>query len=167
MCTCECGPHAGGPLVHPVVIASERAAHLVEQLRDASNALIGLAERIPAQRWLHVATPREWSPGKDAEHVAHGNALHQWIVRSSLHQQSGTRPLIERVRLTAQLAQPEVIGLLKQRAEESSSLLESLTDQQLALACRNRTLGEFIERVLIQHYRTHQAAIERKLRRAN
>jgi hypothetical protein len=59
-----------------------------------------------------------------------------------------------------------VIGLLKRRARESSSLLEPLTDEQLALPCPTRTLGEFIARVLIGHYRTHQAAIERKLARA-
>lgn len=144
-------------------MVSERAARLVEQLLDASNALIGLAERIPADRWLDVNTPGEWSPGKDAEHVADGNALHQWVVRSTLRHQPGKRPVIERARLTARLAQPDVIRLLKARAQESSSLLTPLTDDQLGLPCRTRTLGEFIERVLIGHYRTHQAAIERKL----
>src|SRR5579859_1809916 len=147
-------------------MVSQRAAHLVERLQAASNALIGLAERIPADRWLDVTVPGEWSLGKDAEHVADGNALHQWIVRSTLRQPVGKRPVIERVRLTARLAQAEVIGLLEQRAKESSSLLELLTDEQLALPCRTRTLGEFIQRVLIGHYRTHQAAIERKLARA-
>jgi hypothetical protein len=140
--------------------------HLVEQLQAASCALIGVVERIPAQRWVGLAKPGEWSPGKDAEHVAEGNALHQWVVRSTLRQQPGKRPVVERERLTARLAKAEVIGLLKRRALESSSLLETLTDEQLALPCRSRTLGEFIERVLIGHYRIHQAAIERKLRRA-
>jgi DinB superfamily len=146
-------------------MGSERATQLVEQQQDASDALVGLAERIPAQRWTEVATPGEWSPGKDAEHAADGNALHQWMVRSTLRQQAGRRPPIERARLTAQLSQPEVISLLKQRAEESRKLLEPLTDEQLGLPCRNRTLGQFIERVLIGHYWVHHAAIERKLRR--
>ena len=147
-------------------MVSQRAAHLVEQLREASDALIRLVERIPATQWGHVTTPGEWSPGKEAEHVADGNALHQWVVRSTLRQQTGIRPVVERARLTAQLAQPEVIKLLRQRALESSGLVEPLTDEQLALPCRTRTLGAFIERVLIGHLRTHQAVIERKLRRA-
>jgi hypothetical protein len=146
------------------VTASPHAAYLVEQLQDASNALIGVAERIPAQRWAGIAAPGEWSPGKDAEHVAEGNALHQWVVRSTLRQRPGKRPVVERKRLTAGLAQPEVIGLLEQRAQESRNLLEALTDEQIALPCRGRTLGEFIERVLVGHYRIHEAAIEHKLR---
>jgi DinB family protein len=147
-------------------MASTRTTHLLEQLQDASNALVGLAERIPSDRWLDVATPGEWSPGKDAEHVADGSALHLWVVRSTLRQQTGTRPIIERERLTARLAQPDVIRLLKRRAQETCSLLELLTDQELAVPCRTRTLGEFIERVLIGHYRTHLAAIERKVSHA-
>jgi hypothetical protein len=143
------------------------AAHLAEQLQVASSALIVLAERIPAERWPDVAAPGEWSPGKDAEHVAEGNALHQWVVRSTLRQHAGARPVVERARLTAQLAQPDVIKLLQLRAQESSSLIQPLTDQQLALPYRTRTLAEFIERVLVGHYRTHQLSIERKLRRAN
>jgi hypothetical protein len=75
--------------------------------------------------------------------------------------------VVERARLTAQLAQPDVIKLLQLRAQESSSLIQPLTDQQLALPYRTRTLAEFIERVLVGHYRTHQLSIERKLRRAN
>ena len=152
---------------HVVRMTSERGAHLVEHLRDASSAQIEVVEWIPSERWLEVATPGEWSPGKDAEHVAEGNALHQWVVRSSVRQEPGKRPVLERACLTARLAQPEVIELLRRRAQESSSLLEPLTDEQLALPCRTRTLGEFIERVLIGHYWTHQAEIERKLRRAN
>jgi hypothetical protein len=147
-------------------MVSKRAAYLVEQLQDVSNALIGLAEGIPARRWLDVPGHGEWSPGKDAEHVAEGNALHQWVVRSTLRQKPGNRPRVERTHLIARLAQTEVIRLLKLRAQESSNLLESLTDEHLALPCRTRTLGEFIERVLIGHYRTHQADIERKLGRA-
>ena len=145
---------------------SERAARLVEQLQTASDALIGVAEQVPAERWLEVAAPGEWSPGKDAEHVADGNALHQWVVRSTVRQRVGTRPVVDRERLTAQVAQAEVIRLLRRRAQESTRLLQALTDQELALACGTRTLGEFIERVLIGHYATHQAAIQRKLRRA-
>jgi hypothetical protein len=147
-------------------MVSERAAHLVEQLQIASNALIALAEQIPADLWPGVTVPGEWSPGKDVEHVADGNALHQWIVRATLRQPAGRRPVIERARLTARLARPDVIGLLERRAQESSGLLALLTDEQLALPCRTRTLDEFITRVLIGHYRTHQAAIEGKLARA-
>jgi hypothetical protein len=66
-----------------------RTARLIAQLNAASDALIGLTERIPSDRWLFVATPGEWSPGKDAEHVGDGNALHQWLVRSSLGQHVG------------------------------------------------------------------------------
>jgi hypothetical protein len=58
-----------------------------------------------------------------------------------------------------------VIRLLERRAQESRSPLATLTDREFEVPCRSRTLGEFIERVLIGDYRTHQAAIERKLSR--
>jgi hypothetical protein len=157
-------PHDLPPSFFEMV--SECAARLVEHLQGASNALIALAERIPADAWGDDTVPGEWSPGKDAEHVADGNALHQWIVRSTLRQPAGRRPAVERARFTARLAQPDVIGLLMLRAQESRNLLEPLTDEQLALPCRTRTLGEFIASVLIDHYWTHKAAIERKLTRA-
>jgi DinB superfamily len=148
------------------VIVSERAAQLVEELLAASNALIGLADGISAERWVEVATPGEWSPGKDAEHVADGNALHQWLVRSALGLRAGKRPAIERAQLQSRLSQIEVIDLLTQRAQESRRLIEPLTDEQLALPCRTRTVEGFVERGLIGHFRTHQGEIERKLRRA-
>jgi DinB family protein len=142
-----------------------RAAELVERLHEASEALIGLVEGIAVDRWAEVARPGEWAPGKDAEHVAEGNALHLWFVRAALGQRIGRRPVIHRTRLTAELIQVEVITQLKQRAEESGRVILSLSEEELALPCRGRSLGEFIERVLIGHYLRHQAAIERKLLR--
>jgi DinB superfamily len=149
------------------VIVSERAARLVDELQAASDALIGLARGISAEGWVRVASSGEWSPGKDAEHVADGNALHQWVVRSTLGPRAGKRPTIERAQLTSQLGQREVIDVLKQRVQESSSLIQPLTDEQLALPCRTGTLAQFIERGLIGHYRTHHEEIEQKLRRAS
>jgi len=137
----------------------------VEQLHAASDALIAQVERIPAADWPHVSTPGEWSPGKDAEHVADGNALHQWVVRSALRQRAGKRPAVERQRMTAAVSQLEVARLLKERVDESARLIESLTDEQLDLPCRTSTVGEFVERALIGHITTHHTEIARKLER--
>jgi hypothetical protein len=139
---------------------SLRAMHLLA----ASASLVRLVETISADAWDYVATPREWSVGKDAEHVADGNALHRWVVRSALQQHAGKRPPVERKEMLAQMNQSEVIRLLRQRTQESLSLIEALSDEQLKLPCRTRTLGAFIDRVLIGHYQTHQRQMEAKLR---
>jgi DinB superfamily len=144
-----------------------RAAALVEQLRTAADAFIAFIDQIPADRWSRVDVPDVWSPAKDAEHVAEGNALHQWVVRAALRQQPEQRPVLDRARMTAQAAQREVVALLRERTRESIRLIGALTDEQLRLPCRPpRTVEEFVKRVLIGHYGTHHAEIERKLRRS-
>jgi len=146
--------------------SNTRAAAMVEQLRTAADAFIALIDHLPADRWSRVDGPGLWSPSKDAEHVAEGNALHQWVARSALGQTPGQRPVVERARMTAQ-AQREVVALLRERTRESISLIEALTDEQLGLPCGPpRTVDEFVKRVLIGHYGTHHAEIERKLRRS-
>jgi len=150
---------------------SSRAVALVEQLREACDALIAIVERIEPERWVHVPKPGMWSPSKDAEHVAEGAAYHQWIVRLTLGQKVPARPGIERKLVTAQLSQREVVDLLRQRTEGGTHLVEGLSDEQLDLPprpprARLRTLAEMIERVLIGHYHTHRKVIESKLRAA-
>jgi hypothetical protein len=116
--------------------SNTRAAAMVEQLRTAADAFIALIDQIPADRWSPVDGPGVWSPSKDAEHVAEGNALHQWVVRSALRQKQGHRPVVDRARMTAQAAQREVVALLRERTRESIRLIEALTDEQLGLPCR-------------------------------
>ena len=67
--------------------------------------------------------------------------------------------------MTAQLSQPDLVGLLRERARQSEELIQPLSSAQLELPCRTTTLGEFIERVLIGHIQIHHRAIEAKLRR--
>jgi hypothetical protein len=147
-----------------------RAADLVARLAEVSAALIAVVEPIDVTAWSRVPARGVWSPGKDAEHVADGNAYHQWIVRMTLrHKVSAQRPPIERAQLTARLSVPETVDLLRQRTRESFALIEGLTDEQLALPTRPprpraQTLAEVIEHVLIGHFETHRLAIEAKLR---
>jgi hypothetical protein len=149
--------------------SSPRARALVEQLREAADALIGVVEHIDPADWMRVPGPGVWSPGKDAEHVADGAALHQWLVRVTLGHKRLERPGFERDQLTALLSQRDVVELLRQRTEESASLVLGLTDEQLDLPvrppqARPRTLARMIGERLIGHYRTHHQEIEAKLR---
>jgi hypothetical protein len=140
------------------------ARALVEQLLAVSEAFIELVESVSPNQWPRLPSPGTWSASKDAEHVAEGNALHQWVVRSTLRQRPGARPVVERARMTAQMSQSDVVELLRERKRESVNLIASLGDAELALPCRTDTLGEFIARGLIGHIRTHHREIESKLR---
>jgi DinB superfamily len=146
------------------------AEDLVARLRAVSAALIATVEPIEPAEWSRVPAPGVWSPGKEAEHVAEGNAYHQWIVRMTLrHRVSTQRPAIERAQLTACQSLPETVDLLRQRTRESIALIEGLAEDQLELATRpprprTQTLAEMIERVLIGHIEAHRLAIEAKLR---
>jgi hypothetical protein len=144
-----------------------RADVLVEQLHAASEALITLIEAIEPTHWLQVPRGGVWSPSKDAEHVAEGNALHQWHIRQSLGHKAGRRPAVNRDRLVAERAHAEVVELLRLRTEDSVGLISSLTDEQLDLPMRTRTgtVGDVIERTLIGHFDTHRVEIEAKLDR--
>jgi hypothetical protein len=133
-----------------------------------AEALIALVERIDPEAWVCFPSPGVWSPGKDAEHVADGAALHQWIVRVTLGHKRLVRPGIERDQLTARLPQADVVELLRRRTEETASLVLGLSDAQLdlpvrPLQTRPRTLAQMIEDRLIGHYRTHHQEIESKL----
>jgi uncharacterized damage-inducible protein DinB len=148
---------------------SPRARALAEELRAAASALIAVVERIEPDRWSQVHKPGEWSPGKDAEHVADAAALHLWHVRRSLgRRQSGRPPVIERARPTAARTQKEVVALLRACADEAARLIEGLTNAQLELAARPprkppRTVADIVARPLISHVGTHQRSIEAKL----
>jgi hypothetical protein len=161
---------AGGP--GAAEEASPRARALAEELRAAVTELIAVVERIEPDRWSYVRKPDEWSPGKDAEHVADAAALHLWHVRRSLGlRQAGGRPAIERARLTALRSQGEIVALLGSFAECAASLIEGLTDAQLELFARPprtppRTVADIVARPLIGHVETHRRAIEAKLRAA-
>jgi len=130
---------------------------------------MNLVGSIEPERWMNVPKPGVWSPGKEAEHVADGAACHQWTVRLSLGQRVPTRPRIERAQLTAQRSQQDVVDLLRQRTNESVTLIAGLSDEQLdlparPLRARTPTLAAMIEKVLIGHYEVHRTEIEAKLR---
>jgi uncharacterized damage-inducible protein DinB len=149
---------------------SGRAAVLAGQLREAAAALIDLVQGIDADWWGHVPEPGVWSIGKEAEHVAEGAAYHLWIIRLTMGQKAPSRrPVLERDQLTTRLSPHEIAALLRRRSDEGSRLVESLTDEQLALPTRppranEQALVETIERVVIGHIHTHRREIESKMR---
>jgi uncharacterized damage-inducible protein DinB len=149
---------------------SEPAAVLAGQLREAAATLIDLARGIDCDRWGHVPGPGVWSIGKEVEHVAEGAAYHLWIVRLTIGRKvPSRRPALERDQLTTRLSPHEAVALLRERADEGARLVESLTDEQLALPTRpprakDQALAGTIERVMIGHIHTHRRQIESKLR---
>jgi hypothetical protein len=148
---------------------SSRAAALVERLREVAEALIGLVASIDAEQWTKLPGPGVWSPGKDAEHVADGAALHQWLIRVSLGQKAQARPKIERDELVPRRSQPDVADLLRARTDEGIALVGGLSDAQLDVPVRPprahlATVEQLIEAMLIGHYEGHRREIEAKLR---
>jgi uncharacterized damage-inducible protein DinB len=146
-----------------------RADALVARLRQVSAELIATIEGIDSTTWSRVPSAGVWSVGKDAEHVAEGNAYHQWIVRTTLGEKvSSKRPPLERAQLTTPLSVPRMVELLRKRTEESADLIGHCTDDQLDLPTRPprpraSTLAEVVEQVLIGHIDTHRRAIQSKL----
>ena len=149
---------------------TRRAGKLAEDLEDASDAVIELLGDVPLDRWMHVPGPGVWSIGKDAEHLAEAAVYHQWIIRLTIGEPvSSRRPQLERAQLTTNLLPLDAVAFLRQRTDESATLIRALTDEQLDLPTRpprsrDQSLAETIERVLIGHYRAHQEDITSKLR---
>jgi kynurenine formamidase len=150
---------------------SERAANLANQLRDAGAALIRTVGQIDVEHWSRVPEDGVWSAGKDAEHISQGATYHQWLVRTAglgetLERGAGT----QRDVMLAVLSKDDVLTVLQQRTEESATLVESLSDDQLSrpappLASDGlpRTVAQMIENQMIRHYREHQHNIQSKL----
>ena len=146
-----------------------RAEKLAEDLGDAAEVLIAVLGDVPLDRWMHVPGPGVWSVGKDVEHLAEAAVYHQWIIRMTIGEPvPSRRPPLERSRLTTSLSPLDAVALLRQRTDESATLIRALTDEQLGLPtrpprARDQGLAETIERVLIGHYRAHQDDIASKL----
>ena len=151
-------------------VGSARASALAVDLEQAAALVVALVANVPPEHWSRVPGPGVWSVGKEAEHVAEAAFYHQWIVRMTIGQPvAAQRPRIERVHLTTDLSPRDAADLVLQRTDEGADLIRPLTDEQLALPtrpprARDPSLAEIIDRVLIGHYRVHQAAIESKLR---
>jgi uncharacterized damage-inducible protein DinB len=151
---------------HP---GSQRSIELADRLTDARDALTSLLERIDGQAWLRVPGPGVWSPSKEAEHVADGNVLHQWVVRLTLGQAKvSQRPGIERTQLTSRRSAAEVIEQVRRTLDEASTLIRSLTDDQLDLTTKPPkagapTLAGTIQGLMIDHVDHHRREIEAKL----
>jgi hypothetical protein len=149
---------------------SPRSIELADRLTDARDALTSLLERIDGQAWLRVPGPGVWSPSKEAEHVADGNVLHQWVVRLTIGQAKvSLRPGIERTQLTSRRSASEVIEQVRSTLEEASTLIRSLTDDQLGLTTKPPkagapTLAWTIQGLMIDHVDHHRREIEAKLR---
>ena len=125
-------------LDHP----SPRAIALADRLIEARESLISVLERIDPHDWLRVPAPGVWSPGKDAEHVADGNILHQWVVRLTAGQAKvSARPRIEREQLTSTRSPAEVIGFVRDTLGEAATLVRGLTDDQLDLVTKPPKAG--------------------------
>jgi hypothetical protein len=130
---------------------------------------VALLEGIEGQAWLRVPAPGVWSAGKDAEHVADGNVLHQWVVRLTIGQAKASgRPGIERRQLTSARSPAEVIELIRGTLGEAATLIRGLTDAQLELVTKPPkagapSLATTIERLMIDHVVHHRREIEAKL----
>src|SRR5262249_22483729 len=150
------------------VTTSARAAELAAQLRTTVERFIVLVELIGSERW---AAPRgeRWSLGKEAEHVAEAMAAHAWVVRLSVGEPAGRPASVDKTTVTARGSAEQVVETLRLAADSSARLVESLTDEQLALPAqptRSRSVGKAIERVLIGHVERHRVEIARGLPRA-
>ena len=149
---------------------SQRATALADRLTGARDALTSLLERVDGQDWLRVPAPGVWSPSKDAEHVADGNVLHQWVVRLTIGQAKASgRPTIERKQLTSGRSPAEVVELVRGTLDEAATLVRGLTDAQLDLPTKPPkagapSLAQTIESMMINHVEHHRREIEAKLR---
>jgi uncharacterized damage-inducible protein DinB len=148
---------------------SPRATALADRLTEARDSLISVLERIDLEDWLRVPALGVWSASKDAEHVADGNVLHQWVVRLTIGQAKVSgRPSIERKQLTSSRSPAEVIEHLRATLDEAASLVRGLTEAQLDLTtrppkARAPSLAETIQGLMIDHVDHHRREIEVKL----
>jgi uncharacterized damage-inducible protein DinB len=149
--------------------ASPRATALADRLIEARDSLTAVLERIEMREWLRVPEPGVWSPSKEAEHVADGNVLHQWVVRLTIGQAKASgRPGIERKQLTSRRAPAEVIEQVRATLDEAALLVRGLTDAQLDLPtrppkARTPSLAETIQGLMIDHVDHHRREIDAKL----
>ena len=150
---------------------SQRAIALSGRLTEARDAVTSLLERVEGQDWLRVPGPGVWSPSKDAEHVADGNILHQWVVRLTIGQAKASgRPSIERKQLTSSRSRAEVVELVRATLDEAATLVRGLTDAQLDLTTKPPkagapSLAKTIQGLMIDHVEHHRRDIETKLER--
>jgi hypothetical protein len=148
---------------------SARAAALADRLTEARGSLISVLERIDRHDWLRVPAPGVWSPGKDAEHVADGNVLHQWVVRLTIGQAKvSARPRIEREQLTSTRSPAEVIAFVCNTLGEAATLVRGLSDAELDLTTKPPKAGapsleRTVQGLMIDHIDHHRREIEAKL----
>ena len=148
---------------------SPRATALADRLTNARDSLTSVLERIDLDDWLRVPAPGVWSPGKDAEHVADGNVLHQWVVRLTIGQaKASARPRIEREQMTSTRSPTEVIAFVHDTLGEAAILVRGLTDHQLDLVTKPPkagapSLAETVQGLMIDHVEHHRREIEAKL----
>jgi DinB family protein len=153
----------------PAPEASTRAAALAADLESATVAVISLLGRISPERWARVPAPGVWSPGKDAEHVADGNILHQWVVRLTIGQATVSgRPRIERDQMTSSRSPAEVIEFVRDTLGEAATLVRGLTETQLDLTTKPPkagapSLAKTVQGLMIDHVEHHRQEIEAKL----
>jgi hypothetical protein len=150
---------------------SPRAAALADRLTEARDSLSSVLERVELDDWLRIPGPGVWSPGKDAEHVADGNVLHQWVVRLTIGQAKASgRPSIEREQLTSSRSPADTVERVRSTLDEAASLVRGLTDAQLDLPtrptkARTPSLAETVQGLMIDHVDHHRREIEAKLGR--
>jgi uncharacterized damage-inducible protein DinB len=151
---------------------SPRAIALADRLTEARDALTSVLERIEPDDWLRIPAPGVWSTSKEAEHVADGNVLHQWVVRLTVGQAKVSgRPGIERTQLTSSRSPAEMVEHVRATLDEAASFIRGLTDAQLDLTtrppkARAPSLATTIQGLMIDHVDHHRREIEAKLGRA-
>ena len=150
---------------------SQRATALADRLADARDAVTSLLERVDEQDWVRVPAPGVWSPSKEAEHVADGNVLHQWVVRLTIGQAKVSgRPSIERKQMTSSRSPAEMIEHVRATLDEAATLVRGLTDAQLDLTTKPPKAGApslawTVQGLMIDHVNHHRREIETKLGR--
>jgi hypothetical protein len=148
-------------------MSSQRSDELAAHLQSALDALLSVIQSASAAQWSAIPSPGEWSVGKEAEHVADGNAYHLFLVRQSLRQRGLKRPGIERSALVTSRTRAEVIELLQQQTSACLGVITSLSANDLALPTRPFRPGAPTIAHLIKgmsnHYHVHRQSIEAKL----
>jgi predicted acetyltransferase/uncharacterized damage-inducible protein DinB len=151
--------------------ANQRSIELADRLTDARDSVTSLLEQIEGQDWLRVPGTGVWSPSKEAEHVADGNVLQQWVVRLTIGQAKASgRPGIERKQLTTSRSPAEVVEQVRRTLDEAATLIRGLTDEQLDLTTKPPkagapSLAQTIQHLMIDHVEHHRREIETKVGR--
>jgi uncharacterized damage-inducible protein DinB len=163
----------------PMSDANERAEELARRLEEANAELISVVAGCPEGRWRAQCEDGGRTVAVVAHHVANGHvAIAEWVqslaagqpvsVAADTIHTANNQHAIE----YANVAQEEVLELLRGNGPKAAAIVRGLTDEQLDRAAplgifggKETTAYELAERVLIGHVTAHmrdiRAAIEK------